>query len=395
MASEEIDVSSPAIGGEHEHLSAEDLDEREGSSRYTRVRRGGLKNRWEYKIDNNFPLGLSNFYDQWEKLRQQPVAENLCYNCECLRILSKFVQPGSCDTGQSIECKSSELARTAEPCELCKMFGRGFRRYHTWVKKELGDDMVEKYREVVDIFKEGSTLIMGFCDIPVLTVYAESGISGLKEPDEYLQRGLPELPDAGITAHFELLREWLRVCDTDKEHKEYGCYSDPTSVLPTRVLDLGDEHNPDSLRLYCSKKDEGDYIALSHCWGSFTPGEVEDYRTLRHNFDARTESIDINKLPRTFQDAIQVARELEDWEREAKTMEVVYSMAYWTLAATSASKFTDGFLGPRPRRTYLKVANGLKSPIYVCDFIDDFHRDVEDSVLNKRDWVLQERALSR
>jgi hypothetical protein len=76
---------------------------------------------------------------------------------------------------------------------------------------------------------------------------------------------LPELPNTGSPAYFELLREWLRVCD--KEHEEYGCHSEFDSVLPTRVLDLGDGMNSNSLRLYCSKKDErGDYIALSTCW---------------------------------------------------------------------------------------------------------------------------------
>jgi hypothetical protein len=32
---------------------------------------------------------------------------------------------------------------------------------------------------------------------------------------------------------------------------------------------------------------------------------------------------------------------------------------------------------------------------YVCEAIDDFHCDVDQSELNKRGWVLQERALSR
>ncbi len=32
---------------------------------------------------------------------------------------------------------------------------------------------------------------------------------------------------------------------------------------------------------------------------------------------------------------------------------------------------------------------------FVCETIDDFFRDVEQSELNQRGWVLQERALSR
>jgi hypothetical protein len=33
--------------------------------------------------------------------------------------------------------------------------------------------------------------------------------------------------------------------------------------------------------------------------------------------------------------------------------------------------------------------------VYVCDAIDDFNRDVENGQLNRRGWVLQERALAR
>jgi len=201
-------------------------------------------------------------------------------------------------------------------------------------------------------------------------------------------------------------------------HEEYGCYFKSDSVLPTRVLDLGSVTNSNSLRLYCSKKDErGDYVALSHCWGTFVglPGQSEDCRTLRHNIDTRLEKIDMSRLPKTFQDAIRVTRELgkrylwidslcivqddeEDWAREAKTMETVYSMAYCTIAATSSISSAGGFLGSRPKRKYLKIKmelKGLKTPMYVCEMIDNFHQDVEESVLNKRGWVLQERALSR
>ncbi|KAF3800238.1 hypothetical protein GCG54_00003766 [Colletotrichum gloeosporioides] len=116
-------------------------------------------------------------------------------------------------------------------------------------------------------------------------------------------------------------------------------------------------------------------------------------------------------LPQTFQDAIKVTRSLgigylwidslcivqddpEDWKMESRLMEQVYSSAYATLAASCASGTEDGFLKPRPWRHCVTLESGRGS-YYVCDSIDDFGRDVEQGELNKRAWILQERALSR
>jgi hypothetical protein len=117
-------------------------------------------------------------------------------------------------------------------------------------------------------------------------------------------------------------------------------------------------------------------------------------------------------LPQNFRDAIKVTRELKkrylwidslciiqddiaDWEREAITMERIYNMAYCTLAASSAHNSTIGFLQPRPPRRHLAINRIARAPIYVCEPIDDFDRDVEMSTLNSRAWVFQERCLSR
>jgi hypothetical protein len=118
-------------------------------------------------------------------------------------------------------------------------------------------------------------------------------------------------------------------------------------------------------------------------------------------------------LPKSFQDAITVTRELgkqylwidafciiqedkEDWKEESKKMEVVFSMAYCTIAASSAKDSNAGFLKPQRQRHYVKMATASSdTPLYVCEAIDDFHGDVEESGLSQRAWVLQERVLSR
>jgi hypothetical protein len=178
---------------------------------------------------------------------------------------------------------------------------------------------------------------------------------------------------------------------------------------------VGDPDNSDSLRLYDTKQGkQRRYIALSHCWGNLD--ESQKFCTYGCNIAALRERIAFKDLPRTFQDAVTVTRKLgveflwidsiciiqshkdcpkkcdsgSDWDRESRKMETVFSSAYCTIAASSAQNSTEGFLN---RRQCVKVQDASGTPLYICN-TDDFHRDVEEGVLSKRGWVLQERALS-
>lgn len=262
-------------------------------------------------------------------------------------------------------------------------------------------------QDTIRIYRDYSTLRTDGNDHPVLRVCA-----GLKAPPD-IQIGFPALPEVGSPVYFELLREWLRVCDED--HAQYGCPPDSDSPLPTRVLDVGVDNDLNSLHLYCANHDErGEYIALSHCWGKLPPEIREKICTYLRNIDDRRKGINFNMLPKTFQDAVVVTRKLgkrflwidslciiqddkQDWEKESKLMEQVFSSAYCTIAATSAGDSTEGFLHSNhsPSSTqFVSVPYTLKSPLYVCQAIDDFGRDVLEGKLNQRAWVLQERALS-
>jgi hypothetical protein len=77
-------------------------------------------------------------------------------------------------------------------------------------------------------------------------------------------------------------------------------------------------------------------------------------------------------------------------------MEDVFSCAYCVLAASRATGQHDGFLkDDRPQREYLTFQRGTEEPFYVCQPIDNFSHDVLEGSLNRRGWVLQERALAR
>jgi hypothetical protein len=119
------------------------------------------------------------------------------------------------------------------------------------------------------------------------------------------------------------------------------------------------------------------------------------------------------QLPKTFSDAIKTTRALGirylwidslcivqgrngDFNEEASHMETVFSSAYCVIAATRATGQRDGFLSDRTERKFVPVRNRPDhDAVYACDVIDDFKGDVIEGAMNRRGWVLQERALAR
>ncbi|RSL56431.1 hypothetical protein CEP54_008829 [Fusarium duplospermum] len=181
-------------------------------------------------------------------------------------------------------------------------------------------------------------------------------------------------------------------------------------MMPTRVLHVGTVDNPCLRLVETGDSIRGKYIALSHCWGKLK--SEQKFVTSADNLDNRKEEIAFDEMPRSFQDAVRTTRALgvaylwidslciiqedkADWEAESGKMEEVFSSAYCTIAASSARSSLDGFLGDRIPRACVTVHTSQGPMLYLAEAIDDFQAHVEQSVLNSRGWVLQERALSR
>jgi hypothetical protein len=221
--------------------------------------------------------------------------------------------------------------------------------------------------------------------------------------------GLPALLAAKRQLRFDFLRAWLKWCD---EHHRCNQHLETLNTSPTRLISVGDpdcpHSTPDKVRLVVASEGIREtYIALSHCWGNPTDDEKKAFCTTKENLDARKKEFSVAELPKTFRDAIEVARELrtpylwidslcilqgdeEDWKHESARMEDVFSFAYCTVAATSAVDSNEGFL---------ERSSG-NQPVYigdsdcVCINVADFDNDVGNARLNKRSWVMQERFLA-
>jgi hypothetical protein len=208
----------------------------------------------------------------------------------------------------------------------------------------------------------------------------------------------------------KLIRKWLQDCRSTHQ----WCRK-PNRKLPTRVIDVEPWPGSHYLRLVSSKGCDGDYAALSHCWGTSPVNKTTKAREASYRRGIRFAS-----LGKTFQDAIKVTRNLglrylwidalciiqddkDDWRREAETMADVYANASVTLAATASADGAGGLFHPRqqpksdlalkwtragnttPERIHWRVKRGPHTLFLV---------EILKAPLNQRGWVIQERTLS-
>ncbi|KAH8779938.1 heterokaryon incompatibility protein-domain-containing protein [Diaporthe sp. PMI_573] len=151
-------------------------------------------------------------------------------------------------------------------------------------------------------------------------------------------------------------KEWMQMCQTHPH-----CSSEHDSVLPTRVLDIGDRSVkaiPQSSETYAKVEQ---YIALSHCWGNSPM-----IQTTSANIAERKRGIPFSEIPKTFQEASSLARHLGirylwvdslcivqddklDWQRESAQMASIYAKAALTIAANASQDSTGGCFRPTPQ----------------------------------------------
>jgi len=134
--------------------------------------------------------------------------------------------------------------------------------------------------------------------------------------------------------------------------------------------------------------------------------------------DSLVNGIDIARLPKTFQDAIQFTKRLQtafgisyiwidalcifqdspdDWRHEGSLMSDIYANAWCNIAAEQCTDGTSGLFSPRDPQTISILAldpNSDTERPYVL-FPSSMWTVVSTSHLTKRAWVHQERSLSR
>lgn len=221
------------------------------------------------------------------------------------------------------------------------------------------------------------------------------------------------LGDTSSEASFRWAEDCIRTCETS--HTQ--CGRGRGVPLPKRCVDLEFRQgiNDSEVRLAETEGLIGTYACLSHCWGSGT----KPLQTMITTLNDHLNGISLPALPKTFQDAVVIARRLglkylwidslciiqdsaQDWQTESGKMADIYRNSFITITAISSPDSHGGCFSP-------EVLSDL------CFRLEGRHIDTliaaqyseGDGVVSKlaafekaypvltRAWIYQERMLSR
>ncbi|KAH8591318.1 heterokaryon incompatibility protein-domain-containing protein [Bisporella sp. PMI_857] len=227
---------------------------------------------------------------------------------------------------------------------------------------------------------------------------------GSKLADSGIISGRPTSPYAHDETCFQLARKWRDTC-LGKHGK--SCLEVTKRALPTRIIDVGPANGSHEPWLRVTKREKGEWVALSHCWGS-----TSNFVTDSGNLMARQRLISLKDMPQTFYDAVITTRQLgyrylwidslcilqddhKDWVAESVRMREYYKHAIITISADSASGDDVGFLNHRrvdPEVCKITLASnveiGVRTEIGCPTFRD------RDTYVARRAWTLQEFVLA-
>ncbi|PQE07998.1 heterokaryon incompatibility protein [Rutstroemia sp. NJR-2017a BVV2] len=221
----------------------------------------------------------------------------------------------------------------------------------------------------------------------------------------YMRIELKFLPLEGLAYRWFLS---CRAC-----HQSCGWLIEEPKWAPTRLLDIGNVGDS-QWKLHISAEEAlnaPNYMTLSHCWGSSNL-----IKLTRLSFSDFLCGKPITELPTTFRDAITVARRFsiryiwidslciiqdspEDWRKESSRMHKVYAHSVCNIVAADSRGPEDGLFRTRDA-AHVQVfelqpewTDYPKTNFIVWDD-GALSRDLLESPLYKRGWVLQERFLS-
>jgi hypothetical protein len=180
------------------------------------------------------------------------------------------------------------------------------------------------------------------------------------------------------------------------------------SRLPFRVIDVGTNESTDVRLLQQKGEEVGYWACLSHCWGGEQP-----IQTTRDTLTRHQNMIPWENLPKTFQDAVTVARvfgipylwidslctiqdDLEDWQVQSTQMADIYHNCILTIAGSASSGPNQGiFRTAYPEHLDRSIADifGILTRQKTRFRKSLTHRAVDIPLLG-RGWVHQERLLS-
>ncbi|PLB53432.1 HET domain protein [Aspergillus steynii IBT 23096] len=189
------------------------------------------------------------------------------------------------------------------------------------------------------------------------------------------------------------IRSWVSECAGHT-----NCTKPEPVSLPRAIIEIpSDAKEPPKVCL--SEGKTGSYVVLSYCSDNTPPLPVSETT----NFPI---SLDVQSLPKTVTDAIEVTRRLgyqylwvdalcmtgHNWDKELSAFISIYNQAELMLSATNGEDANSGML--HDRHVLYSPGLGPDKNRYLRQELLRWESDLEKSPLEKRGWPFIERALA-
>ncbi|KAK1148755.1 hypothetical protein N8T08_008640 [Aspergillus melleus] len=189
------------------------------------------------------------------------------------------------------------------------------------------------------------------------------------------------------------IRSWVSECSGHTD-----CSKPEAVSLPRAIIEIpSDEKGAPQVCL--TEGRTGNYVVLSYCSDSNPALPALETANLPI-------SLDVNSLPKTVADAIEVTRRLgycylwvdalcmtgHDWDENIRAFVSIYSHAELMLSATNGENANSGLL--HERKVLYSPALGPEKNRYLRQELLRWKSDLENSPLEKRGWPFVERALA-
>ncbi|KAK0740320.1 heterokaryon incompatibility protein-domain-containing protein [Schizothecium vesticola] len=206
------------------------------------------------------------------------------------------------------------------------------------------------------------------------------------------------------------IRSWMQECHSGDGHSDCR----PTPYAPLRLIAIHPNDGPLKLVQQDSTTNPTKYATLSYCWGKSL-----QLRTTKATLTRFTEKIPSELIPKTWTDAIHIARALRipriwidalcivqddeaEWQQEAGHMSEIYQGSLLTIAAAQSADslqgcFPSGAHGLENGDLFFRTRlDGLNGRISLVRFYRSDIRDsaVSGTAISSRGWTLQEQLLS-
>jgi hypothetical protein len=227
----------------------------------------------------------------------------------------------------------------------------------------------------------------------------------------------------GSEQNIQIAKEWLEECKHHETCSKSSLFTsrasstssgvpafDPSRRIPKHLIDLSSPGHP-RIVAHATLPQTARYVALSYVWG-----KNQTYTLTTGTYEEKCTSLDLDRLPRTILETIQVTERLgllyvwvdalcivqnskQDMEEEISNMGLIYSKSEVTIIAANSSSATEGFLKTPEAPSYFikpfEIPFATKDDSTECATLGyrSYYKPLKDPI-NCRAWTLQERLLS-